>query len=81
MSALNIEPNLARPDDFYELLIDTHRDLTREESELVNCKLILLLANHVGDLDVLRDAMARAKNEVGAEVRAGVGESARSNRS
>ena len=63
MSALNIEANLARPDDFYEMLIDTHRDLTPEESELVNCKLILLLANHVGDLDVLRDAMARARND------------------
>ncbi len=61
MSALNIEANLARPDDFYEMLIDTHRDLTREESELVNCKMILLLANHIGDLDVLRDAMARAR--------------------
>ncbi|MGI9026393.1 MAG: DUF2783 domain-containing protein [Burkholderiaceae bacterium] len=64
MTALNIEANLARPDDFYELLIDTHRDMTREESELVNCKLILLLANHVGDLDVLRDAMTRAREGV-----------------
>lgn len=60
MNTLNIEPNLARPDDFYEALIDMHRDLSREASELVNCKLVLLLANHVGDLDVLRDAMRRA---------------------
>lgn len=64
MNALNIAANLAQPDDFYELLIATHRDLTREESELVNCKLILLLANHVGDLDVLRDAMERARKDV-----------------
>ena len=64
MTALTIEPNLARGDDFYELLIDTHRDLTREQSELVNCKLVLLLANHVGDLDVLRDAMSRARKDV-----------------
>ena len=61
---LNTEPNLAKPDDFYELLIDTHRDLSSEESELVNCKLILLLSNHIGDLDVLRDAMARARDGV-----------------
>jgi Protein of unknown function (DUF2783) len=61
---LNIEPNLAKPDDFYELLIDTHRDLSNEQSELVNCKLILLLSNHIGDLDVLRDAMARARDGV-----------------
>jgi hypothetical protein len=63
---LNIETNLPRPDDFYEALIDTHRELTREESELVNCKLILLLANHIGDADVLRDAMRRARDGVGA---------------
>lgn len=68
MNTLNIEANFTHPDDFYELLIDTHRDLTREESERVNCKLILLLANHVGDLRVLRDAMARARQGVGAEV-------------
>ena len=64
MTALIIEPNLVRGDDFYELLIDTHRELTREQSELVNCKLILLLANHVGDLEVLRDAMERAREDV-----------------
>jgi hypothetical protein len=64
MSPVNIEPNLARADDFYERLIETHRDLTREESELVNCKLILLLANHIGDADVLDDAMRRARDGV-----------------
>ena len=58
---LNIDPNLARPDDFYEALIDAHRELTREQSELVNCKLVLLLANHIGDADVLHDAMRRAR--------------------
>jgi Protein of unknown function (DUF2783) len=66
--SLNIEPNLAKPDDFYELLIDTHRDLSPEQSELVNCKLILLLSNHIGDLDVLRDAMARARDGVTNQV-------------
>lgn len=63
---LNIEPNIGAPDDFYEALIDTHRDLTREQSEMVNAKLILLLANHIGDLDVLREAMARARDGVAA---------------
>ena len=65
MQTLNIDANLARPDDFYEMLIETHRDLSREDSELVNCKLILLLANHIGDPDVLRDAMRRARDGVG----------------
>jgi Protein of unknown function (DUF2783) len=61
MPTLNIEPNLPRPDDFYERLINTHRGLSRDESEQVNCKLILLLANHVGDQEVLTDALARAR--------------------
>jgi hypothetical protein len=59
---LNLEPAIARADDFYEALIDTHRDLTLEQSQMVNAKLILLLANHIGDLDVLRDAMKRARD-------------------
>ena len=64
MPVLNIEANLARPDDFYERLIAMHRDLGRDESELVNCKLILLLANHIGDDDVLREAMDRARDGI-----------------
>lgn len=63
---LNTEPNIAAPDDFYEELIDLHRDLTDEQSALVNAKLILLLANHIGDLDVLRAAMAAAREDVAA---------------
>ena len=58
------ELNLARPDDFYEALIDMHRDLTDEQSQLVNAKLILLLGNQIGDLDVLREAMALARRGV-----------------
>lgn len=61
---LNIEPNLAAPDDFYECLIDMHRDLDPAQSQAVNASLILLLANHIGDLDVLRDAMRRARAQV-----------------
>ena len=61
MSQLNIEPNLSNADEFYEALIDAHRDLTLEQSRRLNAKLVLLLANHIGDLDVLKDAMERAK--------------------
>lgn len=57
---LNLEPNIAAPDDFYEALVDLHRDLTAEESRLVNAKLILLLANHIGDRTVLDAAIAKA---------------------
>ena len=61
MLQLNIEPNLSNFDEFYEALIDAHRDLTTEQSHQMNARLVLLLANHIGDLDVLKDAMQRAK--------------------
>ena len=64
MGALITEPNMATPDDFYEDLIGLHRNLTEAQSALVNAKLILLLANHVGDRDVLREAMAAARADV-----------------
>jgi hypothetical protein len=63
---LNLEPNIAAPDDFYEALIAMHRDLTDEQSATVNARLILLLANHVGDADVLREAMAIARGQPAA---------------
>ena len=51
-------------DDFYEALIDTHRDLSDEQSAMVNARLILLLANHIGDIGVLREAMRIARDGV-----------------
>ena len=65
MATLNTEPNLSAPDDFYERLIATHRGLSDDESALVNAKLVLLLANHIGDPGVLADAMAAARDGVG----------------
>jgi len=64
MQTLIVEPNIVRPDDFYEALIDMHRDLTDEQSQMANAALILLLANHVGDLGVLREAIAAARTSV-----------------
>lgn len=49
-------------DDFYEALIETHRGLTDAQSELLNAKLVLLLANHIGDLSVLREALSLARD-------------------
>ncbi len=57
---LNTEPNIARPDDFYEALIELHRDLSEEQSRQTNARLILLLANHIGDMEVLSEAMKAA---------------------
>jgi hypothetical protein len=56
-------PNMANPDDFYEALIDMHRDLDEAQSQAVNARLILLLANHIGDMQVLREAMTHARTE------------------
>lgn len=64
MSKLITEPNLARPDDFYQVLTDLHRDLTDEQSADVNARLILLLSNHIGDHDVLDEAMKIAKEHL-----------------
>lgn len=72
---LNVQPNFREAgqryfrdftpgDDFYEALIDTHRDLSDEQSALVNARLILLLANHIGDMQVLREAMQLARADV-----------------
>ena len=55
------EPHLESPDDFYEALIDTHRDLDTAASHALNARLVLLLANHIGRLDVLKNALVLAR--------------------
>jgi hypothetical protein len=54
-------PNLDAPDDFYEALIDAHRDLSSADSHALNARLVLLLANHIGSLDVLKQALLLAR--------------------
>jgi hypothetical protein len=58
---LKITPNLTAADDFYEALIDAHRDLSEAESAALNARLILILANQVGDVEVLVEALAAAR--------------------
>ncbi|MDQ6680827.1 MAG: DUF2783 domain-containing protein [Pseudomonadota bacterium] len=66
---LNTAFNLDSADDFYAALIDAHRDLTAAQSHALNAKLVLLLANHIGTLAVLREALAAARaNTVGERV-------------
>ena len=57
-------PNLAAPDDFYEALIDAHRELSAAQSHELNAKLVLLLANHVGERAALTEALAAARASV-----------------
>jgi hypothetical protein len=58
---LNTQPNLWDADAFYEALIDTHRDLTAEQSQALNARLVLILANHIGERSVLVEALAAAR--------------------
>ncbi len=54
-------PHLESPDDFYEALIAAHEGLDESASHALNARLVLLLANHVGSLEVLREALAAAR--------------------
>ncbi len=56
-------PSLVDHDDFYEALLAAHRGLTLEQSHAMNAELVLILANHVGDLETLMEAMALARPE------------------
>ena len=55
------DPHLERPDDFYEALLDAHQALSTAQSHDLNARLVLLLANHIGRLDVLTAALAAAR--------------------
>lgn len=61
MNTLITAPRLEAPDDFYEALIDAHRGLGSEQSHALNARLVLLLANHIGQLDVLKQALRAAR--------------------
>ena len=71
MTSLVTDPNLPDPDDFYEKLIAMHHGLSDTESALVNAKLVLLLANHIGDPTVLAQAMAAARHGVASSLQDG----------
>lgn len=58
---LILTPNIEKPDDFYEILTDAQRDMSDEEANDMNARLVLLLANQVGKLDDLREAIALAR--------------------
>lgn len=61
MMALITTANLQAPDDFYEALIDAHRDLSVADSHAFNARLVLLLANHIGSQSILKQALADAR--------------------
>jgi hypothetical protein len=59
--SVTLPPNIPEPDDFYEELLQAHAELSTEESHSYNARLILTLANHIGDRETLRAALQAAK--------------------
>jgi hypothetical protein len=64
MSHLRIDPAIADPDGFYNALVDCYRDLDQARTGLFNARLILLLANQIGDQAVLEEALQHARNGI-----------------
>jgi Protein of unknown function (DUF2783) len=58
---LVVTQNMARPDEVYAMLLAAHEGLSEEQSQAFNARLILLLANHVGDIEVLSEALGVAR--------------------
>lgn len=59
---LNLAPNISDPDGFYDELLAVHQGMDSAESAALNARLILILCNHIGDRDVLRQALTAAKD-------------------
>ena len=66
MTTLVTSPNIPAADDFYQALIEAHQDLSDEQSMALNARLVLLLANHIGDMQVLREALRLARENAKA---------------
>jgi hypothetical protein len=61
---LNREANLQDPDAIYAAIIAAHADLSEAESLALNARLVLLLVNHIGEADVLTEALAAARRSM-----------------
>ncbi len=61
---MNLNPNIAAPDNFYAAWLAAHDGLSEAKSHELNAALVLLLANHIGDASVLEQALLLARNAV-----------------
>ena len=61
---LSTSSNFARPDDAFRAIVEAHRGFSDEQSADFDAALVLILANHIGDIEVLRDAIALAKRRM-----------------
>ena len=62
--ALSTGSNFAKPDDAFRVIVEAHRGLDDVQGGDLDAALVLILANHIGDIGVLRDAIALAKRRV-----------------
>jgi hypothetical protein len=62
--ALSTSSNFAKPDDAFRMIVESHRGLSDAQSADFDAALVLVLANHIGDLDVLREAIELAKRRL-----------------
>jgi hypothetical protein len=61
---LSTSSNFVKPDDAYRAIVEAHRGLSDGQSADLDAALVLILANHIGDIAVLREAIALAKRRV-----------------
>jgi hypothetical protein len=61
---LSTSSNFAKPDDAFRAIVEAHRGLSDAESADLDAALVLVLANHIGDIDVLKEAIALAKRRM-----------------
>jgi hypothetical protein len=57
---LSTSPNFGNPDAAYRMIVEAHRGLSDDDSAALDAALVLLLANHIGDLEVLKEALHHA---------------------
>jgi len=61
---LSTASNFLKPDDAFRAILEAHRGLSELESADLDTALVLILANHIGDIDVLREAIALARRRM-----------------
>lgn len=59
--SINLRPNIENPDAFYEMLTDAQRDMSDEEANDMNARLVLILANQIGNQKDLKQAVDLAR--------------------
>lgn len=63
---LNLSPNLDDPDAVYADLVAAHKGRSLEDSAALNARLLLILMNHVGNRQILKEALSVASSKVAA---------------